>query len=210
MKIYAEFPITDRQERTSLIWPDSCWLLSDRPLYIPDFAPAFLALPAIACKVGRLGKCVAPRFASRYAGDWTAALIILPATTVEGIGNGRQPGCAEWCFDNSLVIGEWQSEPPASLSIITASADSESSSVAYTAETGQARQCVMESLCNLSRHNTLKMGDIILSPLPDCSPVNLYEGLHLSVFAFGEANDPQLCRNQSDDAAAPILTTRFK
>lgn len=223
MKIYAEFPITGDRATIPLIWPDSCWLLSDRPLYIPDFAPEFVAIPALACKVGRLGKCVAPRFASRYAGSWTAALIILPESALQLLSEGVMPRCSEWCFDNSLVIGDWQAEPLRSLDISVEPAD-KWVPAGLSVLTESASAALMQSLCNLSEHNTLKMGDLILVPLP-VPPIPLAEGMNVAIRAMDYQQAPDSpsetipatlssgapsSSSSSSSSSRLILTTRFK
>ena len=75
MKIFAlEYPLsaTDSGHTPFRVWPDSCWILSRRPVFVPGFAPRFIGVPAIAVKISRLGKCVEPRFAPRYYAEWTA------------------------------------------------------------------------------------------------------------------------------------------
>lgn len=90
------------------MWADSCWLLSDRPLYIPDFAERYIAVPALAVKAGRLGKGIPARFSLRYIGDWTAALIILPADILQDFRNGLPIDTALLSFDNAVVLGDWK------------------------------------------------------------------------------------------------------
>lgn len=196
MKIYAEItsPLNP-QEPARIVWPDSCWLLSDRPLYIPDFAPEFTAVTAMAGKIGRLGKCIAPRFAHRYVAQWTAALIIIPRPLCDRIIKGESPQSADLCFDNALVLGDWMPEPPQRLCINFQSPDGPEAadSVAYDSDP------VFSALVNLSARNTLKMGDVIIAANPD------------TFRAFAVQEGASLTIGTSDDiSATTVLSTRFK
>lgn len=197
MKIYAELTSStlNTQEPARIVWPDSCWLLSDRPLYIPDFAPCFVAVTAMAGKIGRLGKCIAPRFAHRYVAQWSAALIIIPQPVFERILKGESPQSADLCFDNSLVIGDWLPEPPQRLCINCQSPDGTDATDSAAYDTAP----VFSALVNLSARNTLKMGDVIIAANP-------------AVFrAWSVPEGASLTIGTSEDiSASAILSTRFK
>lgn len=198
MKIYASFP-TSGQEPGRIIWPDSCWLLSDRPLYIPDFAPRFVAVAMAAYKIGRLGKCVAPRFASRYIAEYSAALVISPADVPEKIKAGQPLSFGEYCYDNAVVIGNWRHDPPQSIScqsspLSPAAAESANpAEVEISVSAMPPADALASAIKDLSAYNTLKMGDVILLPL-DLPHIPLLENLQVTL--------------KSDDST--LVTTRFK
>ena len=54
---------------------DSSILPTGRPLFIPDWAHHFAGTLAVAVRISRLGKCIAPRFAHRYWDGFTASLV---------------------------------------------------------------------------------------------------------------------------------------
>ncbi len=194
MKIYAEFTsLPNPQEPAKAIWPDSCWLLSDRPLYIPDFASEFVAITALAGKIGRLGKCIASRFAHRYVAQWTVAFIILPKHVFDCICNEESFDAADLCFDNAVVLGEWNQEPPEALRLAVLRPGRESLYTDFNSDTAP----LYSALVRLSTRNTLKMGDVILAPVI-ASQSGLEEGLTLSV------------SDTADSSATPMLSTRFK
>ena len=56
---------------------DSSVLYTGRPLFIHDFASGFMAAPSIVVRMGRLGKCIAPKFAHRYWDAFTAAFAVM-------------------------------------------------------------------------------------------------------------------------------------
>ncbi|MDE6010320.1 MAG: hypothetical protein K2F87_02580 [Muribaculaceae bacterium] len=199
MKIYAEFPST-AQEPGRIVWPDSCWLLSDRPLFVPDFAPIFMAQPMYAAKIGRLGKCVAPRFAARYVTRLTAALVILPADALRRISSGIPLPPEDYCFDNAVVIGDWQEGdalPDLGIDMLYP-AGAELTDV-MTLAPGIPRHypALTEAIVTLSQRNTLKMGDVILIPMP-VEPIPLTEEARINIAPA------------SPEAPLPFLITRFK
>ena len=200
MKIIADFPVPDTMQESGpscrnflrLVWPDSCWLLSDRPLYIPDFADSFVAIPMAAFKAGRLGKNISPRFAERYLTEFSVALAVLSCQAYEAIGKGVVIDSGEYIFDNAVVLGEWQSLPPDSLRISIAGPGAADRIIDLKMP---AVSSVADMLASVSRHNTIKMGDVLLRPL-GVEAIPLRENLRLDIRDSGSDRN--------------LLTTRFK
>lgn len=187
-------------------WPDSCWLQSRRPLFVPDFAPEFLAIPALAAKTVRLGKCVALRFAPRYISPLTAALIILPARTIKEWSNGGYPPASDLCFDNALVLGD----RPIADGIY------EDGLIKFTLllHSGEQKREVplsanisgiYETIVEVSKTNTLKMGDVILQP---CTPLPVSGSDNCAAFPIFEHLSAEILA--ADDNLRPLLLTNFK
>lgn len=86
----------------SYLMADSSILYTGRPFFVPDFAGQFLASPSIVVRMGRLGKCVAPKFAHRY---WDALAPGFNVVALDG-DDGRLTalGCA---FDGAAIVGDW-------------------------------------------------------------------------------------------------------
>ncbi len=174
MKIFADLKITDTsvESRRSEwnVWPDSCLLLSNRPLFVPDFDKAFFAIPAIAAKIGRIGKNIATRFAHRYVSRTTLALIILPETAIEDyIERHLSPPSSMVCFDSAIVIGDFDegfeglpSELGLKLEFHRSGDDGAPISFEKVAQTGK----IIDIISDFSVRNTLKNGDIALAPIP--------------------------------------------
>lgn len=81
---------------------DSSILYSGRPFFLPDFAQAFVATPTIVVRTGRLGKCIAPKFAHRYWDAMTAGF------TVRAVNSDDERLMAlDRAFDGALIVGEW-------------------------------------------------------------------------------------------------------
>lgn len=182
-----------------MVWPDSCMLLSNRPLFVPDFEKAFYALPALAGKIGRLGKSIAERFAYRYVNEIAAALIIFPESALKALYAGINPPAGEFCFDNALVVGDFfpysaESDQTIRIQRISSSPDSPDSADSESLE-GSLR-AFYPIISSFSRRNTLKMGDVVLAPLP-ARPIKIEEGSSLRLLM------PQV-------TSKPALTTNFR
>lgn len=194
MKIFASFS-TDKQERVRIVWPDSCWLLSDRPLYIPDFDPEFNALPMAAYRIDRLGKHIAPRFAHRYISNFSAGVVVMPEKALQALLSGFPVDAMNYCFDNSIVIGNWQQTPVeevvCKVMFPYSSSHEESFQSAYP-----NIENVFYALSDFSRFNTIKMGDVMLLPL--------------SIPAIKLKDNLQLIINTPDSNELPLVNTRFK
>ncbi len=86
---------------------DSCLLNGRKPFFVPDWSEAIGVTPCVILRISRLGKEIAPKFASRYydavaPGADFAALDILREAEKEG-----KPWTKALAFDYSLAIGEW-------------------------------------------------------------------------------------------------------
>lgn len=198
MKIIARF---DTPHMRSLIWPDSCWLQSERPLYIPDFAPAFVAIPAIATKAGRLGKHIAVKFAHRYLMEWTAAIIVLPLKEYQDLLADIIPPAESFCYDNAIVLGDWHKGMPHGDIQISASSLPNARTPIEPAEithrdVARYDSAFFDTLSDLSLRNTVKMGDVILHPLQHIS-ISLHENMAIRI-------------SSSAVTSSPLLSTRFK
>ena len=81
---------------------DSAILYTGRPFFVPDFAGQFVARPSIVVRTGRLGKCIAPKFASRYWDAFTAAF------TVQAVNDRDEyMGALDRAFDGAAIVGDW-------------------------------------------------------------------------------------------------------
>ena len=86
---------------------DSCLLNGKKPFFIPDHTSEVGVTECIILRVSRLGKEIAPKFASRYydavaPGADFAALDLLREAKAAGRAWTQAIG-----FDYSLAIGEW-------------------------------------------------------------------------------------------------------
>lgn len=86
---------------------DSCLLNGRKPMFVPDWTKELGVTECMILRVSRLGKEIAPKFASRYydaiapGADFVALDILREAQTA------GKPWTQAIAFDYSLAIGEW-------------------------------------------------------------------------------------------------------
>ena len=137
---------------------DSSILYTGRPFFLPDFAQSFVATPTIVVRTGRLGKCIAPKFAHRYWDAFTAAF------TVRALNSDDERLTAlDRAFDGALIVGEWVENPggPQALDKM----------VQMAINGAEAAHCRLSDMCcpldhllaAVSVRCSIKMGDIIVT-----------------------------------------------
>ena len=123
---------------------DSCLLNGRKPMFMPDWTQELGVTECMILRVSRLGKEIAPRFASRYydaiapGADFTAVDILRSAQT-----DGR-PWTEAIAFDFSLAIGEWMLP-----------------GTAYCPENGEWLVSPEEAIAQASKLMTIRQGDLI-------------------------------------------------
>lgn len=93
---------TGESNPRSYLMTDSCILYTGRPFFVPDFARRYVATPTIVVRTGRLGKCIAPKFAHRY---WDALTAGWSVQAVESDDECLQ--ALDRAFDGAAIVGEW-------------------------------------------------------------------------------------------------------
>ncbi|MCM1355399.1 MAG: fumarylacetoacetate hydrolase family protein [Staphylococcus sp.] len=133
------------------IHPDSAMILPGRPLFMPEWGEGWVGDVYVAVRIGRLGKNVGRKFASRYYDGISLALHVnLPATDVDsGVLSG---------MDSTLVYGEWL---PAETVAGAMTVDSGADRVECPALDGE----IEDAISRVSQYMTLKMGDVIMLPV---------------------------------------------
>lgn len=101
MKIlYADYK-SDIPEAGFGSLPDSCLLRNNDHFYIPNFSSEIEAYACLILRVGKLGKCIAPQFVSRYYNGYTLGIDLRAAS------NPLYSDALRRGFDKSLSIGEF-------------------------------------------------------------------------------------------------------
>lgn len=141
------------------LFADSAIGRCSTPLFVPDeFAP-WQARVAVAVRIGRLGKCIAPKFAMRY----------VDAVTAVSVMQSEAAGNLTYITDNAIIHGEYIPIDEVGETVtLTVSQDSDSQSL--SASIGELDIPALVS--GLSALTTFKTGDLII--LSSFSlPVNL-------------------------------------
>ena len=170
-------------ERKSLILKgDSALLVNRKPFFIPDETNNPVAFPALALRVCRLGKHIAPRFANRYYDAIAPALDIQAEDLrTQAITNG-EPWTTAVSLDGSFPLGEWRENGTNETSLFTNGEE-------YIVTEEQ----VAEAVCLVSRYMTIRQGDVIYLQLTD-KPTPLQRNDSLTAGFSGEETDALFCR----------------
>ena len=83
-------------------------LVNRKPLFVPERIHALACLPCWVLRVSRLGKCIAPRFASRYYDAVAPGADFFGADVLAEAKREGKPWTEAIAFDGSLAIGEWR------------------------------------------------------------------------------------------------------
>ena len=90
---------------------DSSMTVNRKPLFVPEAISDLQGLPCWVLRVSRLGKCIAPRFASRYYDAVAAGMDFFGADLLCAAKAAGQPWTEASAFEGSLAIGAWQDTP---------------------------------------------------------------------------------------------------
>lgn len=153
--------------------PDSALLLPGRPLFYPDFGGDWHACLFLAIRINRLGKSVSEKFAPRYYDSFSLALHFIPVDP-----SAMLPGVLSG-LDSSITHGAWL--PAAQLAGgITIAADCQLCCPPDFTLPSDTE--VNRVIARVSTYTTLRMGDILLLPLP-VSPLPLSPRTHIALSA---------------------------
>lgn len=137
---------------------DSSILFTGRPFFVPDFARAFVATPTIVVRTGRLGKCIAPKFAHRY---WDALTAGFTVRAIES--DDARLSVLDRAFDGAVIVGDWVEtssvDDPLTASVQAMVGDMMLSSCCLA----DMQQPVDELLAAVSTRCSIKMGDLLLT-----------------------------------------------
>ena len=86
---------------------DSCLLNGRKPLFIPEWTQELGVTECIILRVSRLGKEIAPKFASRYYDAIAPGADFIAMDIAREAQKAGKPWTTAIAFDYSLAIGEW-------------------------------------------------------------------------------------------------------
>lgn len=175
--------MTNGTDMSVTLMADSTLLHSGQPFFIPDFAPHFAAMPMLMLRVGRLGKCIAPRFAHRYIDAMTASFAIVP------LDHDMQPmslaGMAS-VMDGATVYGSWIDYEPLQSFVWTLGGQE------HTLLPQDFMPEASAAIEHISRHATIKMGDVICLGATASQP----QPLHIDDLLTASVNGQPILRNK--------------
>lgn len=142
--------------------PDSAVTPSGMPVFLPPFESSWELAVGVAYRIGRLGKNIAPKFASRYIDGVTLAAWTVPVDLLGALQQAGRPLGLLSTFDGALTLGAWQ---PAQLDTPVQTAIG-----GLHARWSAQDIDIAEVLSVVSRYVTLKTGDVIV---PMLGPVRI-------------------------------------
>ncbi len=134
---------------------DSAVVLPPHPLFLPDFDANWEARIYPAYRIGRLGKSIARKFASRYIDAYTLALRLVPVDTNRELQAAGLPCGLDGLFDSALTLGRWTEIDHALPETF------EITSGALNVEIDNHFDAACRALESISRYATVKTGDVI-------------------------------------------------
>ena len=148
-------------------------LQGGNPFFVPDFAGHFEARTALAIKIGKLGKGIAPRFAGRYIEEAAPAILFVATDLLKHLQQNGLPWTPAISYDRCLAIGKFwniQSEGNHRRYDISLVLESSGSSIDSKWDSDSIDLTIEETISVLSRDNTIKTGDIILFGISGSGP----------------------------------------
>ncbi len=86
---------------------DSCLLNGRKPFFVPEWSQEIGITPCMILRVSRLGKEIAPKFASRYYDAVAPGEDFIAMDKARELAAAGKPWTPAIAFDYSLAIGEW-------------------------------------------------------------------------------------------------------
>lgn len=153
---------------------DSAVVLPGKPLFLPDFDTEWVAVFYIGVRISRLGKNISAKFASRYYDAITMTMRLVPLSIDRELRAAGRAAALVNIFDGALSMGEWCPLPAdPSRPIVVGIRES-------TSFVGRVFDSINESISEISRYSTLKMGDVLL-PLRLGVSLSVKQGDNVSV-----------------------------
>ncbi|MDE7402515.1 MAG: hypothetical protein K2M87_03785 [Muribaculaceae bacterium] len=173
--------------------PDSCILRSGNAYFVPDFSERFEVFPSIACRIGRLGKGFAARFAGRYIESMGICCCAIATPMLSSLRSLGDPWSEALCYDRSLWLGNLTDPVTFNSygSIKISATDRHGNEVAHIDyDPNKITNPLPSIIEELARDNTLKNGDLILVALTP-EGIILEPGIDIKASA-GVLNDTNL------------------
>lgn len=167
MKIFVLSDLTDCNVPAPAYYllADSALVTHKKPLFLPDWDEEFRCVPAVAFRIGKLGKSIAPRFASRYIDGVTPAFTVHAVSLLQELQHQGLPLTEALSFDGAAAVGEFGNPK----NIVSDNAEievefsvSDCESVCYIQRIGER---TAEMLARISSRNQMRTGDMLILPL---------------------------------------------
>jgi 2-keto-4-pentenoate hydratase/2-oxohepta-3-ene-1,7-dioic acid hydratase (catechol pathway) len=153
------------EDPTVFLKPDTSLLKDGKPFFIPDFSGDMQYETELVIKINRLGKNIAPRFASRYYDEITVGIDFTARDLQTELKGKGLPWEISKAFDNSAAIGEFIPVGDLDIQNLTFGLDINGQKV-QEGNTKDMLFKVNDIIAYASRFFTLKIGDLIYTGTP--------------------------------------------
>lgn len=142
--------------------PDTTWERENRDFYVPDGIGSLSWAPVVFARVSKAGKCISPKFASRYFDAFGFGMLMYcnPEQS-EGCGNIAFTSCAD---HTSVLPSSFQPADrldEGNVGYVVCRNGEET--FCATAE----RNIVEDAICKASKLTSLRIGDYVVAELAD-------------------------------------------
>ncbi len=166
---------SDGSKPSSPVWTlisQAAILQGGNPFFVPVFAGNFQARMALAIRIGRLGKGIAPRFVSRYVEAAAPAILFVASDLLEHYRQAGLPWSQAISYDRALALGKFTNSTleECKASHIGMSIESKDGTIEASWPSETLFPSIEDIVAAVSRYNALKMGDIILIGISDAGP----------------------------------------
>jgi len=145
--------------------PDSALLRENKPFFLPDFSSEIHYEVEVVLKINRLGKNIAPQFASRYYDEFALGVDFTARDLQSDFRAKGLPWELAKGFDNSAVVSPFLPMKDYEKNNISFRLDVNSKTV-QTGNTANMIYSFDEIIAYVSRFFTLKIGDLIFTGTP--------------------------------------------
>ena len=135
---------------------DSSMTVNRKPLFVPEVISDLQVLPCQVLRVSRLGRGVAPRFASRYYDAVAPGLDFFGADLLRQAKAQSAPWTEAVAFEGSLAIGNWLEAAAGEWQLVR-----DGQTIEAVAWTNEMQDVFADAVARVSNMLTIRQGDLI-------------------------------------------------
>lgn len=171
-------PLYNEEGPVVLSMPDSTLVKGGKPCFIPDDMGAVSGEAHLVVRVCRLGKSIPERFAHRYYDALTCGMAFAATDLLDRLQRQGLPWDMAIGFDGATAIGEWLPVGQGSVPLHNFRLDIDGVTM-QQGDTVQMLRSIDSLIAHVSRHCTLRTGDIIFTGAP-APPFRVHENQHVT------------------------------
>lgn len=171
-------PLYNEEGPVVLFMPDSTLVKGGKPCFIPDDMGAVSGEAHLVVRVCRLGKSIPERFAHRYYDALTCGMAFAATDLLDRLQRQGLPWDMAIGFDGATAIGEWLPVGQGSVPLHNFRLDIDGVTM-QQGDTVQMLRSIDSLIAHVSRHCTLRTGDIIFTGAP-APPFRVHENQHVT------------------------------